>query len=34
MELLEDEGFVGPDEGGGRGREVLLEEESENLSAS
>jgi len=26
MELLEEEGFVGPDEGGGRGREVLLRE--------
>ena len=34
MELLEEEGFVGPDEGGGRGRQVLLEEESENLGAS
>jgi len=27
MELLEEEGFVGPDEGGGRGREVLLKED-------
>jgi len=29
MELLEEEVFVGPDEGGGRGREVLLEAEDD-----
>ncbi|MBC8447480.1 MAG: DNA translocase FtsK [Chloroflexi bacterium] len=28
MEMLEEEGIVGPDEGGGRGREVLLGEQS------